>query len=107
MSLSNQEYQILFEIFNTKKGLNSNLLKRRLNLTEDNFNNFITNLVSNEYCEKSKNNLSITNNGITQLTDSAFKVPVKRETKRKFKKEKHEGNRIGINEFYIPLNFEK
>lgn len=104
--LTKQEKQILVEIFKASNGLFLFTLHRQLNLSPKEIFSAVENLKSLGLIELLEDKVKITKKGIGYSVQNPLKDQkvLKNETKIQ---DDFVGRKININEFYIPLNFEK
>lgn len=106
MKYSKIDKQILSELFKASDGLYLFTLHRHLNLSPKELFNSVEKLKSSGFVEVSNDRVVITKDGVKYSTQMPLKL--KKEIKiDKLIKEEFLGERININEFYIPYNYEK
>ena len=106
MELSDLELNVLTRLFKASKGLYIRTLLSHHNLTAAKFFDFLSSLKSKDYVRTDEDRVQITSLGIEYVVAHPKKNERKTSADNAIR-ENFKGKKIGINEFYIPIKFEK
>lgn len=106
MEITDLELNVLNRLFSASKGLYMRTLQSQYNLTAAKFDDLISNLKLRDYIKTGEDRVQITSQGmeyvVTHPMHNERKISSHSTIPNDF-----QGQKIGINEFYIPTKFEK